>query len=171
VGANTSAINNANPTAHRIVDQSSRVSVSSIKDGDINRTPRRPRLAGVGATGTCPEVPCGGPSTLSDRSGGLATTVRAHLVRVRRSAGYERATRVSRGQAEFDAAQGMHGPGDTGPGAVVGVVLASTAQVPPSAPVADHPARDDRLRVAGLPYGSLTRRLPQMSYTGKPAPV
>jgi hypothetical protein len=42
----------------------------------------------------------------------------------------------------------------------VGVVVASAAQVPRSAPVADHPAHDDRLRVGGFPYGSLTRRLP-----------
>jgi hypothetical protein len=105
-------------------------------------------------------VPGDGPPTLLDRSGGLAATVRAHLVQVRWLARYERATRVSRGRAELDAAQGMHGPGDTGPSAVMGVVVACAAQVPRSAPVADHPAHDDRLRVAGLPSGSFTRRLP-----------
>jgi hypothetical protein len=62
---------------------------------------------------------------------------------------------------ELDAAQGMHGPGDTGPGAVVGVVVIWAAQVPRSAPADDHTPHDDRLSVAGLPYGSLPPRDPR----------
>ena len=113
------------------------------------------------------------PPTLSDRPRGLAATARTHLVQVRRLAGNERATRVSRSRRELDAAQGMHGPGDTSPGAVMGVVVACAAQVPRTPTADDHTSHDDRLRVAGLPSGGLTRRLPpnERTNTGTPTPV
>ena len=174
MSANTSAINNANPTAHRIADQSSPVSVST--DQGRRRQPHPTSRAGERrhVTRRATRVPGGGPPTLSDRSAGLAATGRAHLIQVSRLAGNKRATRVSRRRRELDAAQGhAPGPGDTGPGAVMGVVVACAAQVPPSAPVADHPAHDDRLRGRWLalrqPHTPTSPK--RASCTGRPTPV
>jgi hypothetical protein len=171
VSANTSAINNANPTASWI--NPLRFPCPPINGGDVSLTPRQALLGRRHVTGRATRVPGAGATDPSDRSGDLVATVRAHLVRVRRWIGDERATRVSRCRRELDAAQGMHGPGDTGPGAVMGVVVACAAQVPRSPPADDHTSHDDRLRVAGLPYGSLTRRVPpnERTNSGTPTPL